>query len=42
VLYSTTSEFMQHFGLATLSDLPPLSLPGPAPAGATADELLKG
>jgi segregation and condensation protein B len=28
VLYSTTPEFMQHFGLATLSDLPPLSLPG--------------
>jgi segregation and condensation protein B len=29
VLYSTTPEFMQHFGLASLSDLPPLSLPSP-------------
>jgi segregation and condensation protein B len=29
VLYSTTPEFMQHFGLASLSDLPPLSQPGP-------------
>jgi segregation and condensation protein B len=27
VLYSTTPEFMQHFGLAALTDLPPLSLP---------------
>jgi segregation and condensation protein B len=27
VLYSTTPEFMQHFGLAALSDLPPLALP---------------
>ena len=31
VLYSTTSEFMQHFGLATLSDLPPLTPPAAAP-----------
>jgi segregation and condensation protein B len=29
VLYSTTPEFMQHFGLASLSDLPPLSLSSP-------------
>lgn len=42
VLYSTTPEFMQHFGIATLSDLPPLTLPEAAPTGLTADELLKG
>ena len=27
VLYSTTPEFMQHFGLTSLEELPPLSLP---------------
>ncbi len=27
VLYSTTPEFMQHFGLTSLAELPPLSLP---------------
>ncbi|MCC7361630.1 MAG: SMC-Scp complex subunit ScpB [Anaerolineales bacterium] len=42
VLYSTTPEFMQHFGLASLSDLPPLSLPEPGLAAPTADSLLKG
>jgi len=26
VLYSTTTEFLQHFGLTALNDLPPLSL----------------
>ena len=42
VLYCTTPEFMQHFGLATLAELPPLAL---AEAGApvpTQDEILKG
>jgi segregation and condensation protein B len=42
VLYSTTPEFMQHFGLSSLSELPPLAL---AEAGAqppTPDDLLKG
>jgi segregation and condensation protein B len=41
VLYSTTSEFMQHFGLAALSDLPPLSLPA-APSQPHAETILKG
>jgi segregation and condensation protein B len=41
VLYSTTSEFMQHFGLATLSDLPPLSPPSPDNA-VNAERILKG
>ena len=41
VLYSTTSEFMQHFGLASLSDLPPLSLPG-ADGAASPERILKG
>jgi len=41
VLYSTTSEFMQHFGLAALTDLPPLSLPV-APSQAAAETILKG
>ncbi|MBI3159456.1 MAG: SMC-Scp complex subunit ScpB [Chloroflexi bacterium] len=27
ILYSTTSEFLQHFGLAALKDLPPLEPP---------------
>ena len=41
VLYSTTSEFMQHFGLASLSDLPPLSLPS-ADGAASSERILKG
>ena len=41
VLYSTTPEFMQHFGLASLADLPPLSLPGPA-VPASHEGILKG
>ena len=42
VLYSTTSEFMQHFGLAALSDLPPLTPPTAETPGETISELLKG
>lgn len=42
VLYSTTTEFMQHFGLGTLSDLPPLALPTAETPGETISELLKG
>jgi segregation and condensation protein B len=46
VLYSTTTEFMQHFGLASLGDLPPLSLPEPGadPAAAPPEDvsILKG
>jgi segregation and condensation protein B len=40
VLYNTTPEFLQHFGLTSLTDLPPLNLDGtaqPPPA-----EILKG
>ncbi len=39
VLYSTTPEFLQHFGLTSLSDLPPLNLDGLQPA--TPTEILK-
>ncbi len=45
VLYSTTSEFLQHFGLASLADLPPLALPGVAvdtPPAASHEDILKG
>ena len=41
VLYTTTSEFMQHFGIASLGDLPPLSLPT-ATAAASHEQILKG
>jgi segregation and condensation protein B len=27
ILYGTTSEFLQHFGLSSLKDMPPLNLP---------------
>jgi segregation and condensation protein B len=27
ILYGTTPEFLQHFGLSSLSELPPLALP---------------
>jgi len=29
ILYTTSPEFLQHFGLASLSELPPLNLPEP-------------
>lgn len=29
ILYTSTSEFLQHFGLSTLKELPPLQLPEP-------------
>ncbi|MGQ0601132.1 MAG: SMC-Scp complex subunit ScpB [Anaerolineales bacterium] len=40
VLYATTPEFLQHFGLASLSDLPPLNPDGLKPAQPM--EVLKG
>jgi segregation and condensation protein B len=40
VLYTTTPEFMQHFGLASLGDLPPLALP--AAGAASPEHILKG
>ncbi len=36
ILYGTTFEFLQYFGLKSLDDLPPLDLPGP-PAEDTQD-----
>jgi segregation and condensation protein B len=41
ILYGTTPDFLQHFGLNTLSELPPLNLQEPA-ADSNHDELLKG
>lgn len=40
VLYATTPEFLQHFGLASLSDLPPLNPDGLKPTQPM--EVLKG
>lgn len=40
VLYGTTAEFLQHFGLTSLADLPPLNLDGLRPVPAA--EILKG
>ncbi|MBL8055176.1 MAG: SMC-Scp complex subunit ScpB [Anaerolineales bacterium] len=40
VLYGTTPEFLQHFGLTSVDDLPPLQLDGLRPAAAV--EILKG
>jgi segregation and condensation protein B len=40
ILYSTTPEFLQHFGINSILDLPPLSLP--EPEAETQVELLKG
>ncbi len=46
VLYSTTPEFMQHFGLSALGELPPLALPESQPqeprAPADHEGVLKG
>ena len=45
VLYATTPEFLQYFGLSALTDLPPLSLDQPPtlpqPEGNGADKILK-
>jgi segregation and condensation protein B len=46
VLYATTPEFLQHFGLMALAELPPLNLDqAPVlsePTGEAAEEVLKG
>jgi segregation and condensation protein B len=46
VLYATTPEFLQHFGLSALTDLPPLNLDQPPtlpqPEENGEDEILKG
>lgn len=40
ILYSTTPEFLQHFGLSSIMELPPLAVPTEAAPETT--ELLKG
>lgn len=42
VLYCTTSEFLQHFGLDSLGQLPPLKLAEAGTPLPTQDEILKG
>ena len=41
ILYGTAPEFLQHFGLNSLSELPPLKLPEPE-TGSGHNETLKG
>ncbi|MDP1545353.1 MAG: SMC-Scp complex subunit ScpB [Anaerolineales bacterium] len=40
ILYSTTPEFLQHFGLSSIMELPPLAVPTESASETT--ELLKG
>ena len=40
ILYSTAPEFLQHFGLNSILEMPPLA--APEPEGETHDEMLKG
>ena len=40
ILYSTTPEFLQHFGLNSILEMPPLAKPGEE--GDNHDEMLKG
>jgi segregation and condensation protein B len=43
ILYSTTPEFLQHFGLNSILEMPPLApLVQPEEEGDTHDEMLKG
>lgn len=42
ILYSTTTDFLQHFGLNALSELPPLVLETSPEAQPAAAEILKG
>jgi segregation and condensation protein B len=43
ILYSTTPEFLQHFGLNSILEMPPLApLVQPEAEGDTHDEMLKG
>lgn len=41
ILYSTTPEFLQHFGLNSILEMPPLAVPEPE-EDTTHDEMLKG
>jgi len=40
ILYSTSPEFLQHFGLSSIAELPPLAMP--VEENGEPDELLKG
>lgn len=42
ILYSTTPEFLQHFGLNSIMELPPLAAPVEAEPESAPTELLKG
>ncbi len=42
ILYGTTADFLLHFGLNSLDDLPPLDLEEEEPPVESADTLLKG
>lgn len=41
ILYGVTSEFLQHFGLTSLADLPPYDVPDEADTLEASEELLK-
>ncbi len=42
ILYGTTPDFLQHFGINSLSELPPLDLSAEKTNGDNHDEMLKG
>lgn len=42
ILYGTSSDFLQHFGLNSLIELPPINLPDPESNSDSHDEMLKG
>jgi segregation and condensation protein B len=42
ILYSTTPEFLQHFGLNSILEMPPLAKPEEEGEGENHDEMLKG
>jgi len=42
ILYGTSSDFLQHFGLNSLSELPPLNLPEPENNSESHEDMLKG
>ncbi len=42
ILYSTTPEFLQHFGLSSIMELPPLAVPAETEPEPAELELLKG
>jgi segregation and condensation protein B len=41
ILYGTSSDFLQHFGLNTLTELPPMNLPDKESNSDSHDEMLK-